>query len=78
MFPALYLRGKERRASTASVATLAVLALRTLKQKLLVGIVPNPYKASSVPEPVFAQPHIACEHTELVVQVVIALSLIHI
>ena len=45
-FSALYLRGKERRASTASVATLANFALVNpfpLNTKLLVGIPPNPY-----------------------------------
>lgn len=52
VFSALYLRGKERRASTASVATLANFALGNpfpLNTKLLVGILPNPYAERTVP-----------------------------
>ena len=52
VFPALYLRGKERRASTASVATLANFCFREpfpLNTKLLVGRLPNPYAERTVP-----------------------------
>lgn len=74
-FPALYLWGKERRASTASVATLANFDFRESlapKHKIaLVGIVPNPYAERTVPmvnrkRPIILRCPVTAEERELI------------